>query len=546
MKVLDVASLKEGIHATLQEIEKVQSQLSSVQRSVRDIIALDHYLKGQTGEAIRSFYKQIHEPFLIYIHQSLTDYAGKLRNIEKAIQSYEPDENGLIRQEFLDYPIKRGLDRTEDIASDLVGQVNREIAKISDLVSLPRLDMSELSFVVQKGRKQTRQIVDQLHELDHTQTKNLAEVKEKLDVMKQYTSEMTRTFNHSGQTLNTFGLPSMFYLPTLPTILKSIYGEPVAEEVKEDNFLVKGLKVTGNSIKGAGIGLFDVGKDTVVGLYDTVTDPIGTVESLYHSVTNPVETYKYIEKAIVDSYERDMINGDAESRSHWVAYALGTTVTAVVGTKGAGTITKTGVATTKAGAKKAVDSAKRLDLTELFPYSSKYQVATVGNVPHGVVDGRKLLENRLLMAEKLTDSGGGLKGSGTTNPAWLSDKFKVVNYEGNVKVKGQTRDVSRQVYQNNEINWDYLDSSTGLTNRQRAKLGNAPIGPDGHPIELHHTIQKEPGPMVELSYTQHKQYYSTLHGLTENGRSFRNNELLEKQYNNFRSKYWRWRAKSLD
>jgi hypothetical protein len=150
------------------------------------------------------------------------------------------------------------------------------------------------------------------------------------------------------------------------------------------------------------------------------------------------------------------------------------------------------------------------------------------------------------MAEKLTDSGGGLKGIGTTNPAWLSDKFKVVNYEGSVKVKGQPRDVSRQVYQNNEINWDYLDSSTGLTNRQRAKLGNAPIGPDGHPIELHHTIQKEPGPMVELSYTQHKQYYSTLHGLTENGRSFRNNELLEKQYNNFRSKYWRWRVKNLE
>jgi predicted ribonuclease toxin of YeeF-YezG toxin-antitoxin module len=37
-----------------------------------------------------------------------------------------------------------------------------------------------------------------------------------------------------------------------------------------------------------------------------------------------------------------MINGDAESRSHWVVYALGSTVIAVVGTNGAGTITKTG------------------------------------------------------------------------------------------------------------------------------------------------------------------------------------------------------------
>ena len=451
MKVLDVASLKEGIHATLQEIEKVQSQLSSVQRSVRDIIALDHYLKGQTGEAIRSFYKQVHEPFLIYIHQSLTDYAGKLRNIEQAIQSYEPDENGLIRQEFLDYHIKRGLDRTEDIASDLVGQANSEIASISDLVSLPRLDMSELSFVVQKGRKQTRQIVDQLHELDHTQTKNLAEVKEKLDVMKQYTSEMTRTFNQSGQTLNSFGLPSIFYLPTLPTILKSIYGEPVVEEVKEDNFLVKGLKVTGNSIKGAGIGLFDVGKDTVVGLYDTVTDPIGTVESLYHSVTNPVETYKYIEKAIVDSYERDMINGDAESRSHWVAYALGTTVTAVVGTKGAGTITKTGVATTKSAVQKSVTTAQNAmqssRLEQLLPYRTHMQVATPGGVPFNVING-PVKRDQLISMVKVNET----KGTGKEYK-----NYKAVEYNGTTKINGEVRDTSRRVFQRIDIDYERVD-----------------------------------------------------------------------------------------
>ncbi|QUW23032.1 HNH endonuclease [Sporosarcina sp. Marseille-Q4063] len=427
MKVLDVASLKEGIHATLQEIEKVQSQLSSVQRSVRDIIALDQYLKGQTGEAIRSFYKQIHEPFLIFIHQSLTDYAEKLQDIEQAIKSYEPDENGLIRQEFLDYHVKRGLDRTEDIANDLVGQANSEIASISDLVSLPRLDMSELSFVVHKGRQQTRQIVDQLHELDHTQIKNLAEVKGKLDVMKQYTSEMTRTFNQGGQELNSFGLPSIFYLPTLPTILKSINGEqPVAaEEVKEDNFFVKGLKATGNSIKGAGIGLFDVVKDTAVGLYDTVTDPIGTVESLYHSVTHPVETYKYIEKAIVDSYERDMINGDAESRSRWVAYALGTTVTAVVGTKGAGTITKAGVATTKSAVQKSVTTAQNVvqspRLAQLLPYGPHMQVSTPGGLPFNVING-PVKRDQLISMAKVSET----KGTGYGNELKLEAYTKVV------------------------------------------------------------------------------------------------------------------------
>ena len=60
-----------------------------------------------------------------------------------------------------------------------------------------------------------------------------------------------------------------------------------------------------------------------------------------------------------------MINGDAESRSDWVAYALSTTVTAVVGTKGAGALTKMGVATTKIivqkGAKTEQDAMQSRD-----------------------------------------------------------------------------------------------------------------------------------------------------------------------------------------
>ena len=496
MKVLDVASLNEGIHTTLQEIEKIQSQLSGVQRSVRDIIALDQYLKGKTGEAIRSFYKQIHEPFLIYMHQSLTDYAEQLQVIEQAIQAYEPDKNGLIRQGFLDNNIRQSLDRTEDIAGDLVDQANREIASIGDLVSLPRLDMGELSFVVQKGRKKTREIVDQLHELDHTQTKNLAKVEEKLDVMKQYTSEMTRKFNQSGQITHSFDFGSIYHLPTLPILLKSIYGEPVVEEEKEDNFFMKGLKATGNFIKktavttydvgiGGGIGLVDVGKDTVVGLYDTVTDPKGTVESLYHSVTNPVETYKYIEKSIADSYERDMINGDAESRSHWVTYALGTTATAVVGTKGAGALTKTGVATTKTAVQKSVTTVTNMmnamqssRLAQLLPYWPHTQVAMPGGVPSSVINGPVLKENLFMQAEKLPGSGGGVNGSVKGSNVLGSEKLAMQDFIKEVlKTKPMNSPIPEKWYQKGgDISIDKKRTWT-YTN----KAGDSVSYPNGYP-----------------------------------------------------------------
>ena len=80
-----------------------------------------------------------------------------------------------------------------------------------------------------------------------------------------------------------------------------------------------------------------------------------------------------------------MINGDAESRSHWVSYALGTTATAVVGTKGAGALTKTGVATTKTAVQKSVttvpntmnmmNTIQSSRLAQFLPYGPQTQVA---------------------------------------------------------------------------------------------------------------------------------------------------------------------------
>ena len=84
-----------------------------------------------------------------------------------------------------------------------------------------------------------------------------------------------------------------------------------------------------------------------------------------------------------------------------------------------------------------------------------------------------------------------------------------------------------------------------MTNLQRMKLGKSPIGTDGNPIQLHHILQKENGIVVEIMEITHHEYYSQLHGLVKDGLSFRNNTLLNKQYNNFRYKYWKWRAEQL-
>ncbi|EKM5741847.1 MULTISPECIES: HNH/ENDO VII family nuclease [Enterobacter] len=74
------------------------------------------------------------------------------------------------------------------------------------------------------------------------------------------------------------------------------------------------------------------------------------------------------------------------------------------------------------------------------------------------------------------------------------------------------------------------------------KNGYAPIGTDGKQVNLHHVLGQEPGPMVEILSSTHKLYHKQLHGLIENGGSFRNTPELDRQYNRFRSAYWKLRS----
>ena len=127
----------------------------------------------------------------------------------------------------------------------------------------------------------------------------------------------------------------------------------------------------------------------------------------------------------------------------------------------------------------------------------------------------------------------------------ISGRYSKVEYEGSVKVNGEIRDVSRRVYQRNDIDWDRIDPKSGLTNKEIALKGNAPFANDGTKIELHHLLQKEPGTMVEIPASLHDKYYKQLHGLIGNGESFRNNPILDKQYKNFKRQYWINRAKNL-
>ncbi|MBU8751516.1 T7SS effector LXG polymorphic toxin [Bacillus subtilis] len=193
--------------------------------------------------------------------------------------------------------------------------------------------------------------------------------------------------------------------------------------------------------KGVAVGLYDSGKDAVVGLWDMVTDPSGTVEAITGAMAHPIKTYEAISAAIEESYQKDMVNGDTYSRARWVSYAVGTVVTSIVGTKGVGAVSKTGTAakvTTKvktaagksATARKAITVSKQtvdhvktkfnqigdLTLADILPYHPRHDLVPAG-VPYNAVNGVTLKEGLQKFAKVILPKPYGTSSSGRRTPA---------------------------------------------------------------------------------------------------------------------------------
>src|SRR5699024_11845245 len=130
LKVLDVSHVNSGIDDAVVDIDSFHEQISAIQRAVRDFHALDDALKGKGGEAIRTFFNEVHQPFLIYLHQSMVDYKNTLTKMKDATDSFEAHPSGFVSQEFLELAVADGFDKVKDVTNELTEEADIMIYRV--------------------------------------------------------------------------------------------------------------------------------------------------------------------------------------------------------------------------------------------------------------------------------------------------------------------------------------------------------------------------------------------------------------------------------
>ncbi|WP_175639440.1 ribonuclease YeeF family protein [Metabacillus schmidteae] len=206
MKTLDVKSLLSGIDGTIQTINDHQDQINQLATDLKSFLSIGDAFSGKGADAIRAFYEECHVPFLLFYDQLLVKYRRALNGMKDAYPVVEPEENGFVSQDFLEVDLTTGLNTFKNDTVSMTDNVNEIVNKVSDIVSLPKLNDDDVIKGIDYVHKKITNTIEDLEDFDVNQTKELKEIEEDMTTLINYINEIASMFKGGKISVNTSDL----------------------------------------------------------------------------------------------------------------------------------------------------------------------------------------------------------------------------------------------------------------------------------------------------------------------------------------------------
>ncbi|MEK4082590.1 T7SS effector LXG polymorphic toxin [Psychrobacillus sp. FSL K6-1415] len=195
MKILDVDLFQDGLKRSIAMLDRLESEVETIQRTVEGLVGMEDELKGEGGNAIRAFYAECHLPLLQYFLVSAAGYKQVLQQMENALYALEPDTSGHIVEQFLEGEVEQGLTTIAQLTENLTNESNSIMDQVSDIVVLPHLNDSGVQESVLNAKRKRDDTVSRLQEFDATQTAALLPFEQDMHAMDTWIQNMEEMFN---------------------------------------------------------------------------------------------------------------------------------------------------------------------------------------------------------------------------------------------------------------------------------------------------------------------------------------------------------------
>lgn len=197
MKILDVDLFQDGLKRNIAMLDRLESEIEAIQRTVEGLVGMEDELKGEGGNAIRAFYAECHLPLLQYFLVSAAGYKQVLQQMENALYALEPDTSGHIVEQFLEGEVEQGLTTIAQLTENLTNESNSIMDQVSDIVALPHLNDSGVQESVLNAKRKRDDTVSRLQEFDATQTAALLPFEQDMHAMDTWIQNMEEMFNRN-------------------------------------------------------------------------------------------------------------------------------------------------------------------------------------------------------------------------------------------------------------------------------------------------------------------------------------------------------------